>query len=120
MKNYVFIVLITIVSSCSSGVVEIEQPKDLIGKEKMVEVMLELVKLEAHIQSTYPSVSEYNKVMINSSDTLFKRLNITSKKFEESMDYYGSHQKIMKEIYEEVLDELNSELGELQSNQKKN
>ena len=53
--------------------------------------------------------------MLNSSDTLFQRLNVKSKDFEASMDYYGSHQEQIKEIYDEVLDELNSELGELQS-----
>ena len=115
MIKYVVIALICLVSSCSSGVMEIEKPDNLIPRPKMVAVMKELVKLEAHIQGTYPSVSEYNKVMLNSSDTLFKRLKVDGDDFESSLDYYGSHQELMKEIYDEVLDELNSELGALQS-----
>ena len=118
MIRYFFIACAVLISSCSTGVMEIEKPKNLISKDKMVQVMKELVKLESHIQGIYPSVSEYNKTMMNSSDELFKRLKVNSKDFEASMDYYGSHQEQMKEIYDEVLDELNSELGELQSKEK--
>lgn len=115
MMRYFFIVFLLFISSCAGDIMEIEAPKNLMSKEKMVEVMKELVKLEAHIQTTYPSVAEYNKTMLNSSEKLFKKLNVSSKDFEDSMDYYGSHQEQMKEIYNEVLDQLNSELGELQS-----
>ena len=101
--------------SCNSELMQIDAPENLIPKEKMVEVMKELVKLESHIQSRYPSVSEYNKTMLNSSDVLFKKMHVTRLEFESSMDYYGTHQKEMKEIYAEVLDQLNSELGEIQS-----
>ena len=67
MIRQVFIALILLISSCSSGLMEIEEPENLLPKEKMVEVMIELVKLEAYIQGTYPSVSEYNKTMLNSA-----------------------------------------------------
>jgi len=118
MIRIIHITLILLITSCSTGVMEIKEPDNLLSKKKMIQVMLELVKLEAHIQGAYPAVSEYNKVMLNSSDTLFKRLKVRSNDFDASMDYYGSHQELMKEIYEEVLDELNSELGELQAKEK--
>mgnify|MGYP000134061741 FL=1 len=118
MIRYSFIAIILFFTSCSTDLMEIEEPKNLISKPKMIRIMKELVKLEAYIQGSYPSVSEYNKSMLNSSDTLFKRLNVKSDDFEASIDYYGSHQEQMKEIYDEVLDELNSELGELQSKEK--
>lgn len=118
MIRSIFIAFVLFITSCSTGMMEIEEPENLLPKSKMTQVMLELVKLEAHIQGTYPSASQYHKTMLNSSDTLFKRLNVKSVDFEASMDYYGSHQDIMKEIYDDVLDELNSELGELQSKKK--
>lgn len=118
MIRFSYIALLLLVASCSSGVIEMEEPDNLLSKPKMVKVMKELVKLEAHIQGSYPSVSEYNKSMLNSSDALFKRLKVDSKVFERSFDYYGSNQELMKEIYDEVLDELNLELGELQSKEK--
>lgn len=118
MIRIIVILILLFLSSCTSGLIETKAPYNLIPKQKMIQVMKELVKLESHIQSTYPSVAEYNKTMINSSQFLFKKMNITEEDFEVSMDYYGTHQKEMKEIYNEVLDELNSELGELQSKKK--
>lgn len=113
-----FISILLLFTSCTSGLMETKAPDNLVPKEKMIKVMKELVKLESHIQSTYPSVAEYNKTMVNSSQFLFEKMNITEENFQESMDYYGTHQREMKEIYNEVLDELNSELGELQSEKK--
>jgi len=115
MMRFSLISILLFFTSCSSGLMETEAPENLIPKEKMIEVMKELVKMESHIQAKYPSVAEYNKIMINSSNEIFKKLDVTEKDFEASMDYYGTHQKEMKEIYNEVLDQLNSELGELQS-----
>ena len=115
MIRLFFISFVLLFSSCTSGLMETEAPKNLLSKEKMIEIMKELVELESHIQSTYPSVAEYNKTMINSSELLFKKLSVKEEDFEASMDYYGTHQEQMKEIYNEVLDQLNSELGELQS-----
>ena len=115
MMRFVVISIVLAFSSCSSDFEDTRVPDNLIEKKKMVEVMKEIVKLESHIQSTYPSVSEYNKTMLNSSDFLFKKLGVKEEDFQTSMDYYGMHQKQMKEIYNEVLDQLNSELGELQS-----
>lgn len=118
MIRIIIISILFFLSSCTSGFIETKAPDNLIPKEKMIQVMKELVKLESHIQSTYPSVAEYNKTMVNSSQFLFKKMNVTEEAFQASMDYYGTHQREMKEIYNEVLDELNSELGELQSEKK--
>lgn len=115
MMRLLAISIILIFSSCTSSLIEREVPENLLPKKKMVEVMRELVKLESNIQATYPSVTEYNKTMINSSTTLFKELNVKAADFDASMNYYGTHQEEMKDIYNEVLDQLNSELGELQS-----
>ena len=115
MTRIIIISILLFFVSCNSELIQIDAPENLLSKEKMVEVMKEMVKLESHIQSRYPSVSEYNKTMLNSSDVLFKKMHVTRSEFEGSMDYYGTHQEEMKEIYEEVLDQLNSELGEIQS-----
>ena len=114
-----FAVLIVLVaSSCSDGIPRLEEPDNLIPREQMITVLKEMTKLEAHIQIHYVSVDKYNKVMINSGDSLLKSYGISKEVFEESMEYYGSRQKEMQGIYSEVLDELNEELGELQSQSK--
>ena len=119
MKKLIPIALVFVLASCFGRIEHAKKPDNLIPRDKMVQVITELVKLESYIQSSYPSVAEYNKVMINSSDKLFRRLGITDEQFEASMNYYGSHQKMMKEIYNDALDELNSELGELEASKDK-
>ena len=114
IKNIAILILI-FASSCSDGIPRLEEPKNLVPRDKMIEVLKEMTKLEAHIQIHYVSVDKYNKVMINSGDSLLNSYGLTKDVFEESMEYYGSRQKVMQGIYSEVLDELNEELGELQS-----
>ena len=79
----------------------------------MAKVMNELIKLESYIQSEYNSVAQYNMVMINSGDSLMRSYNITKEQFEESLEYYGTHQDLLKGIYDKILDDYNRELGEL-------
>lgn len=113
MKFFSFIVLVLVLASCSDGVTRKPKPDNLIPREQMVEAMSELIKLESYIQGKYPSVAQYNKVMINSGDSLLGTFNINKDQFEASLEYYGSRQDVMKGIYDEILDGMNKELGQL-------
>ena len=86
----------------------------------MVSTMSELIKLESYIQGKYPSVAQYHHVMINSGDSLLKTFKLTKDQFEASLEYYGSHQDVMKGIYDEILDGFNKELGQLNTEIKEN
>ena len=114
MKRLFFIALIFIISACSEGIKRVEEPENLIPRDKMVNIMQELVKLESHIEATYISVAKYHKVMVNSGDSLLLSFDVTLEEFDQSMEYYGSRQDEMESIYSEALDKLNKELGELQ------
>lgn len=100
---------------CSSEIERRPEPENLIPKDKMIVVVREMVKLESHIQAKYTQVSTYNKVMVRSGDSLLQTFNLTKEKFESSLDYYGSRQELMEEIYTQALEDLNKELGELES-----
>ena len=115
MIKFLLISFVIVLTACSSELERVAEPDDLIPKEKMVQVITELVKLESYLQSSYPSVAEYNKVMIKSGNRIFEKFGVNHAQFERSIDYYGTHQKMMKEIYDEALDNLNSELGELEA-----
>lgn len=115
MIRIVFVILI--LASCAPEIERMPLPDDLIPKEKMVEIVKELTKTEGHVQNRYGQVSKYYRVMINSGDSLFKIYGVSKDQFEASMDYYGSRQEEMSAIYDQVINELNEELGELQSEQ---
>ena len=42
-----------------------------------------------------------------------KYRQLTKEQFEESLEYYGTHQDLLKGIYDKILDDYNRELGEL-------
>lgn len=112
----VLVISLLILTSCSDGIPRIEEPDNLIPREKMVPLLTELVKLEAYITDEYGNIMKYHKVMTNTGDSLLNAKGYTVEQFEGSLDYYGSRQEDMQSIYSEVLEELNKELGELQRN----
>lgn len=108
----IFLVLV----SCNEGIKYPDPPNNLIPREKMIHVITELSQLEAYIQDTYPGVNRYHKTMLNSVDSLFVVEGITHEQFEASMDYYSSDQNDMAKMYDEAIQRLSRELGELQDN----
>lgn len=115
MKSVIFIVAFFGITSCVNGVKRVDKPANLLEREKLVEVLTEMSKMEAHIQMQYGQVTMYHKSMIKTGDSILKAHNVNLKDYENSMDYYGSRQDEMLGIYNEVLDKLNKELGELQA-----
>ena len=112
------IALIVVLASCSRTIERGPAPKNLLSKEKMVEVMTEMVKLESYVKDTYKQVPVYHKSMARSGDSLLESFSLTRENYESSLDYYGKRQDQMKEIYDDVLEELNKEIGKLQSEKK--
>jgi len=115
----ILIAFVLILSACSNGKEEIverlPEPENLIPRQEMTSVLLEMAKLEGYIQSQYGSVDKYHKVMLKSGDSLLSTFNISPDQYEKSLLYYGSRQSLMQEINDDVLDELTRELGELES-----
>lgn len=118
MRSHLLITFcLLILTSCSDHVGGYDKPEDLIQKEKMIEVMTELIKLETHIKETYVRVDRFYPVMTASGDSLLRTMGVSPESFDSSMKYYGSHQEQMQQIYSEVLEELSQELGELQDSE---
>jgi hypothetical protein len=115
MKLLVGIALVLLAIGCSSEITRRPEPKNLIPKSEMILIVREMVKLESHIQAKYADVATYHKVMVQSGDSLLSSYNLTKGRFEASLDYYASRQELMEEIYAQALQDLNKELGELES-----
>ena len=103
----IFLFGILIVSACSDTLVSNEKPKNLIPRDSMVMVLLEMTLLEAHIQTKYMHVSRFKESMLMSGKKLLKKHHVSVQRYEESMVYYGSRQDEMQSIYSEILDSLN-------------
>ena len=96
-----FLVFLSIFASCEKEVVN--TPKNLIEKEKMVDIMYDLSILEAiKIQNA----SSLDTFKINSSKYIYKKHKIDSAQFAQNNIYYAADYKEYKRMYEEVKSRL--------------
>ena len=102
--KYVFSIAAILLLAVSCQEVErMEKPKDLIPKEKMIDVLTELSLLNA--------ARNYNKYILEEKgvrleEHLYKRFNIDSLQFVRSSNYYAENYKEYDEIYMKVKDSL--------------
>ena len=115
MKNLIVFSFAFLLFSCADGLDRLPGGDEVLSKDKMIVVTKDMVKLESFVQSNYRNVAEYHKIMITSGDSILKKHNVTRAQFSGSMEYYGSRQLEMQEIYAEILDDLNKEMAELQA-----
>jgi hypothetical protein len=106
-KSIVLVCLLLSFISCTSG---IEKPKNLIDKDKMVDVLYDLSLLEA-IKNQNVGGGVSNK---KANEYIYKKYNIDSVQLVQSNKYYASDVEEYKKIFEKVkakLDEQNQKLG---------
>ena len=102
MRN-IFLTALVILCYCSTP----DVPEDLISKDKVVKVMMEVHLLEAKINnvpidpydSTQAVYEHYEKL-------LFKDLGITQDQYERSFNYYVDNPADFEKIYSAVFDSL--------------
>lgn len=92
--------------ACDDVVKEIDQPADLIPQEKMIELITDMLILEAHIQNQYGAVNRYYKVMSASGKAYLKSKGITDKQYADSYNYYNSDKDLYLEMMEQVEENL--------------
>ena len=103
MKKYIllFIIISFVTSSCKDEV--IAKPKNLIERNKMVDIIYDLSILEAAKSQTsgvqnYPRATKFIK----------DKYKIDSVTFAQSTQYYASDMKAYKKMYDEVKERLNT------------
>ena len=76
-----------------------EEPKELISKEKMVNILYDIALLNA-IDNTYPHVLESHEIKV--MGFISEKYGVDSTQFVTSDRYYASVPGLYKEIYETV------------------
>ncbi|MDT8415649.1 MAG: DUF4296 domain-containing protein [Flavobacteriaceae bacterium] len=105
MKNIYLIILVFFVFSCQEIDKE-KKPKDLIARDKMADVMYDIVLLNA--------AKSYSPKMIENSDIdyqkyVYERHGIDSLQFARSSNYYSHHLDTYISIYNAVENKLLSQ-----------
>lgn len=100
----VLVVLVVLAVACESQKETEAIPVNVIPKEKMVSLMVNVHLAEAALNLNYLTDNK-----VKSSDaynTIFNTLGVSPEQYEQSLKYYTGQPELMMEIYDEVLNEL--------------
>ncbi|MEC7770489.1 MAG: DUF4296 domain-containing protein [Bacteroidota bacterium] len=115
MRNTViFLLALVLLVSCAEKV--IEEPENLIPKEKMAEILHDLAILNA---AKSGARTKFRESGIDVMDFLYKKYDIDSTQFAESDLYYASIPLEYQSIYEQVEDRLNEQKDTLEARGKR-
>jgi len=105
LTNILAILFLGLVLSCQS-VDKQEKPENLIPEDKMVNVLTDLLRLDA--AENYSSI-EFKKRKINTKNLIFETYQVDSLQFVESSRYYAENFKVNKRIYDSVQNRFENE-----------
>lgn len=115
MKSFAALTLVLLLFSCKSTIERFPEPENLIPRDTMVIILQDLIVLESHVISRYPEVNTFRDLMRNSGDSLLAKYHVNFKRFDQSINYYGSRQDEMQSIYTEVQDSLTWKMNQLET-----
>ncbi|MDR7209752.1 DUF4296 domain-containing protein [Flavobacterium piscis] len=98
MKKFILIVLVLFLSiSCKKDLVK--EPKQLIKKEKMIDIMYDLSLLEA---IRYQNPASLDSMETSPAKFILQKYKVDSLQFAQSNMYYAADYQNYKDIYDEV------------------
>ncbi len=103
MNNRFFIILFLFFLSCG---VNDSSPKDLIEKEKMIDILEEVFVLETYYQSTYSATNQNINALDSSVLLVLKKFGVTKTNFDSSFGYYSKNIAELQEMQTEIMERL--------------
>ncbi len=91
--------------SCGGDTTE-ELPLDVLEREALIPVIVDLQILESHFQRQFARVDLYRDALDSSSLSIFEDHGITKDKFSNSINYYAAQPDTLFIIYEAALDSI--------------
>ncbi len=112
IQKTVLIFVCLLLFACSNEK-KVDIPSNVLSKQKMAEVMLDVHLLEAAM-----SLNTYNTDMATSKNPappfdVFAKYKITKKQYNESFDFYTRHPDLLKDVYQLVLENLSKMQAEV-------
>ena len=114
MKKIILLGMMVLFFGCNSN--SVEKPKNLIGKDKMVDILYDISLLEAiKTQNINGGIT-----VKMGNDFIYKKYKIDSIQFAKSNKYYASDVEEYKKLFEKVKERLNKETLKIDGELKKN
>ncbi len=106
MRYLSVLFLAIILVSCQPKRSEIIIPKKILTQEFMVDILTDMQLVEGTLIYKRSTGKNYRTLRDYYYSHIFKKYNITQGKFEESLNFYKQHLKLLNNIYTEVIRKL--------------
>lgn len=114
MKNIIPLLLsVILLISCSSKEKQVSIPDDILSKEKMAEVLVDVHLLEASLNISTYSRDQVVMNNINPNSDILKKNAISKKKYDDSFSFYSKNPSLLTEVYQLVLNSLSKMQAEV-------
>ena len=105
--KYWYIITLFLLGSCNTSS-EVERPIDLIPKEDLISIIIDLETLEAYFEQVHKRPVLYKNALDSSSKMVLKNKGYNLSQLESSLNYYAHFPDSIYNIYEVSLDTVNS------------
>lgn len=112
MQKFTLIIACLLFFACS-GKKTLSIPENILPKEKMAGVLLDIHLLEATINLNSTNPDKLNPANPNPNFDVLKKNNISKKQYDESFDFYTQHPELLIEAYQTVLNDLSKMQAEV-------
>ncbi|MEK6615340.1 MAG: DUF4296 domain-containing protein [Bacteroidota bacterium] len=106
-------ILVLLFSCGSSQEKQIVIPSDVLPKEKMAEVIMDIHIAEAEADIIKLSDSSATDLDVSLGQKIFEKNKITKEQYEKSLSFYIDHPELLNEVYEKALNELSKMQGKI-------
>jgi hypothetical protein len=114
MKRFSLGLFIFLLGGCENAT-QTDVPANLIKKDKLISLIVDLQILESHFQRQFSRVDLYRDALDSSSSLIYQTHNITKNEFKESVDYYAAYPDSLFIIYEAALDTISYRINAIQT-----
>jgi hypothetical protein len=99
--------------SCSYQLEKNEIPDNLIPKDTFTLVLHDVMIVESYYKSQQANVNSYYKTLPAAIHPIFKKYNVDSIRYVESMNYYTTQQDILVDMYNQIQDSITLKSADL-------
>jgi len=105
---FLFIIIFLAFSACNIEKKEKQDqvPEYIIPPEQMDDVLVDIHIVEGALKYKRGIGEKYKLYSNQYFDHVFMKYNISKKQFDKSLEYYYKHEKLLDEIYQSVLEQI--------------
>lgn len=112
-KSLLFLFSVFILMMSCSSKKNKDAPENLLSKENMVSVMMDIQLADAAINLSNYGQGNYPNDKQKLFTEIYSKHKITQKQFEESFTYYVEHPEDFQKIYDDVISGLSKKQAEM-------